>query len=127
MNMKSSREIAHLLRGIGQPTRLEIILAIGSGEACVCHLEAMLGQRQAYISQHLMSLRKIGIVRSRREGRNIFYRLRDPRLLELIHLAGILTDTTLMDFHQSSTPAMVLDCPCPRCSLDANSPQTTSY
>ena len=115
------------MRGIGQPTRLEIILAIGSGEACVCHLEAMLGQRQAYISQHLMSLRKIGIVRSRREGRNIFYRLRDPRILELIHLAGILTDTTLMDFNLGSSPTMVLDCPCPRCSLDTNSLQTTSY
>jgi ArsR family transcriptional regulator len=61
-----SKEIAFLLRVLGQPERLSILLLIGKGEACVCHLEAALGLRQAYISQHLMALREANIVIARR-------------------------------------------------------------
>jgi DNA-binding transcriptional ArsR family regulator len=39
----NARKISRLLRAISQPSRLEILLAIGTGEACVCHLEAYLG------------------------------------------------------------------------------------
>ncbi len=49
--------ISNIFRQLSQPSRIEILLAIGEGEACVCHLEAKLGMRQAYISQHLMALR----------------------------------------------------------------------
>ena len=73
MNSEVSLEsLAVFLRAISQPVRLEILLAIGTGEACVCHLEAVIGQRQAYISQQLMALREAGIVKSRRDGRNIY-------------------------------------------------------
>jgi DNA-binding transcriptional ArsR family regulator len=41
----TARKISRLLRAISQPSRLEILLAIGTGEVCVCHLEAFLGQR----------------------------------------------------------------------------------
>ena len=76
--------IASLLETISPLTRLQILLAIGTGEACVCHLETALGLRQAYISQHLMALRKADILQDRREGRYIFYRLKDAALLDLI-------------------------------------------
>jgi len=54
----SIRKMSHVLGAIQQTARLRILLAIGEGEACVCHLETLLGYRQAYISQHLMALRK---------------------------------------------------------------------
>lgn len=60
-NISTFDEIAHLLQTIGQTARLQILLAIGEGEACVCHLEAALGWRQAYLSQHLMALREAGM------------------------------------------------------------------
>jgi ArsR family transcriptional regulator len=112
----NAREISRLLRAISQPSRLEILLAIGTGEACVCHLEAYLGQRQAYISQHLMALREAGILGARREGRNIFYYLKDKQTLDLVQhaagLAGISPDEL-----QFGTPATRLpDCSCPHCS-----------
>lgn len=121
LNMKSASstlKISRLLRAISQPSRLEILLAIGSGEACVCHLEAYLGQRQAYISQHLMALREVGIVGARREGRNIFYYLKDKQTLDLVQqaagLAGIPQDEL-----QFGTPATLLpNCTCPHCSPD---------
>jgi hypothetical protein len=40
-----------LPRTLSQQTQLSILMAIGEGEACVCHLDALLGLRQAYISQ----------------------------------------------------------------------------
>jgi ArsR family transcriptional regulator len=101
-----------MLQAIDQPARLEILQVIGSGEACVCHLEAALGQRQAYISQHLMALRDAGIITSRRDGRYVYYRLTDARVLDLIGLAGSLAGVPLP---ATTTPNPVQDCPCPHC------------
>jgi DNA-binding transcriptional ArsR family regulator len=120
LNMKqisAPRQISSLLRALSQPARLEILLAIGTGEACVCHLETATGQRQAYISQQLMALRRAKIVASRREGRNIYYRLRDPAVLELIQQAG---DLIPIQVNASSEVDRLQDCPCPNCSTVGN-------
>lgn len=107
--------IASLLETISPLTRLQILLAIGTGEACVCHLEAALGLRQAYISQHLMALRKADILLDRREGRYIFYRLKDTALLDLItvsaRLNGLSAETVSMLINKKS-----LSCECPQCT-----------
>ena len=105
--------VAGILQAIDQPARLEILQVIGSGEACVCHLEAALGQRQAYISQHLMALRDAGIITSRRSGRYVFYRLKDERILDLIRLAGSLAGIPPT---APAAPQAGQDCPCPHCS-----------
>jgi DNA-binding transcriptional ArsR family regulator len=122
MNMKTSRgknsarSTAALLRALGQPARVRILQGIGEGEACVCHLEALLGLRQAYISQHLMALRDQGLVTTRREGKFIFYRLRDPELLSLIDdaakLAGVVPPTQSVQNTR---------CSCPSCSSESES------
>lgn len=66
--------MAEIMKALGHPVRLQILEILGAeGEACVCHLEARLGQRQAYISQHLAKLRDAGLVADRREGLNVFY------------------------------------------------------
>lgn len=108
--------VASLLETISPLTRLQILLAIGTGEACVCHLETALGLRQAYISQHLMSLRKADILQDRREGRYIFYRLKDAAILDLItdsaRLSGLSTETVPALINTRSNPS----CECPQCS-----------
>ena len=86
-----SEKISTPLTAIASPQRIAILLAIGTGEACVCHLETSLGWRQAYISQHLMSLRKADILLDRREGRYVFYRLKDASLLDLITASARLS------------------------------------
>src|SRR5512137_1041834 len=111
-NMSSAEEVAHLLQTIGQPARLQILLAIGETETCVCHLESTLGWRQAYLSQHLMALREAGIVSDRREGRYIHYRLRNPSLLAIIHQAAALQAVELPRLSPSP------DCGCPNCSRE---------
>ena len=114
-NPNSLEPIAFLLETISPLTRLQILLAIGTGEACVCHLEAALGLRQAYISQHLMALRKADILLDRREGRYIFYRLKDQSLLDLITasatLSGIPTETISALINTRINPS----CECPQC------------
>ena len=125
MNVKPSHQnISALLRAISQPARIEILLAIGT---CVCHLEAAIGQRQAYISQQLMALREAGIVICRREGRNIFYRLKDPTILELIQQAGKLSGMDECDIPIAGPVLLPEECPCPKCEPEmvAGKPQQT--
>jgi DNA-binding transcriptional ArsR family regulator len=113
-----SETISTLLRAISQPARVEILLAIGTGEACVCHLEAVIGQRQAYISQQLMALREAGIVTSRREGRNIYYQIKDPSILDLIQQAGILSGVSESDLPIIGPINLKGKCPCPKCAME---------
>ena len=109
-------EISLLFEVIGKAVRTQIILAIGKDEACVCHLEAVLGLRQAYLSQHLMTLRAAGILTTRREGRYIFYRIRDVRLLELIQMAGVITGVPKTDLEALFQTAALSQCKCPSCA-----------
>ncbi|MHB1339024.1 MAG: ArsR/SmtB family transcription factor [Bellilinea sp.] len=108
-------ELSTLFKTIGQSTRLNILLALGKDEVCVCHLENILGIRQAAISQHLMMLRKANIVETHRIGRNIFYSLVKPELFDLLiqvsHLLG-LSETDGLDLSTKPFP----NCPCPQCN-----------
>jgi DNA-binding transcriptional ArsR family regulator len=79
-----SQQVAVPIEAIASPQRIAILLAIGQSEACVCHLESALGWRQAYISQHLMALRKADILEDRREGRYVYYHLKNAAYLDLI-------------------------------------------
>ena len=108
--------IASFLETISPLTRLQILLAIGTGEACVCHLEAALGLRQAYISQHLMALRKADILLDRREGRYIFYRLKDQSLLDLITVSAVLSGVPAETISTFINRKVNPSCECPQCS-----------
>lgn len=111
-----SEQIAAPLTAIASPQRIAILLAIGTGEACVCHLETTLKWRQAYISQHLMSLRKADILQDRREGRYVFYKLKDASLLDLItasaRLSGLSAESVSALINTQLNPS----CECPQCS-----------
>jgi ArsR family transcriptional regulator len=129
MNIKTTsleEQIAQLLRTIDQPARLRILMAIGHSEACVCHLEAMLELRQAYISQHLMALRQAAVLTTRREGRYVYYRLSDPHLLDLIQLAGSMTgvDENTMQTLIQSEPFPL--CECPNCAAELQAAEGSS-
>ncbi len=109
-------KVSQLLKTLGQPVRLQILTAIGDGEACVCHLEAILGLRQAYLSQHLMALRKAKILQTRREGRYIHYRLRDQKILALIRLAGEATGSASPIQPVLPEEPLAVNCICPACA-----------
>jgi ArsR family transcriptional regulator len=120
-------KVSDLLQVVSPQTRLEIILAIGTGEACVCHLEAVLKQRQAYISQHLMALREVGVITARREGRYIFYRLEKAEVLALVYQAMRIAGQSPEELVATQRLAGQ-DCKCPKCAPAAEdaSPQACS-
>ena len=111
----SSKPLAKVFRLLGQQVRIQILVIIGKQEACVCHLEAVIGIRQATISQHLMALKDAELVTPHRHGRNIFYRLANPELLDLIYQAGTMMGVSTEDLaYLSRRP--VPNCPCPLCN-----------
>ena len=110
---KPLQSIVALFETISPLARLEILQIIGTGEACVCHLEARLGYRQAYISQHLMALRQAGLLDSRREGKYIFYRLTKPEVILLIQQAAKIGGVSLLVIEAVNSEKQ---CGCPKCS-----------
>ena len=110
-----SEKISTPLTAIASPQRIAILLAIGTGEACVCHLETALGWRQAYISQHLMSLRKADILLDRREGRYVFYRLKNASLLDLITASARLSGLSAESISALINTQFHPSCECPQC------------
>lgn len=109
---------ARLFKTLMHPARLAILDILRYGEHCVCHLEAALGYRQAYISQQLMLLRDAGIIEDRREGWNIFYRVINPGIYTIIDAACQFTGTYIESDFSKQTEKHLSNCPCPKCNAD---------
>lgn len=106
--MSRYEAIAAKLKVMGHPIRLQILDMLRHGEICVCHIETALGKRQAYISQHLMTLRDAGLVSARKDGLQVYYRLSDDAVTEVLNLLyGAPRDIGLV---------ALADCKCPECS-----------
>ena len=116
MNISSEPDsLAEVFRILGQPVRLQIVMIMAKDRACVCHLEAVLGIRQAVISQHLIVLRKAGLVTTQREGRHIYYRLVQHELYDAVcKAAGVLG--LARDEIAALAARPVKQCSCPLCN-----------
>ena len=75
---------AETLTALAHPSRLEILELLSEGERCVCHIQAVLDQRQAYISQHLNILRQAGLVTNRKDGKRVYYQVSNPQIFEIV-------------------------------------------
>jgi ArsR family transcriptional regulator len=81
---KQYQDVSNLFGLLAHTPRLKILDELRRGEACVCHLQAVLGRPQTYVSQQLRVLREADVVTDRREGLYIFYRLSEPRVERLL-------------------------------------------
>jgi DNA-binding transcriptional ArsR family regulator len=86
---------ADFFRVLGHPTRVRILQILRDGERSVGALQDALELESSAVSQHLATLRKQGLVESRKEGTSVYYRVRDPRTLELLELAKTIITSTL--------------------------------
>ena len=119
INTRPYHRLGRLARALAHPTRLRIIDTLAQGEACVCHLTALLKQRQANISQHLMVLREANLVRDRRDGLMVYYRLTDGAAGEAVEALRALLQGLEPDVEFPAVAAEpVVGCPCPRCGGD---------
>lgn len=113
--MAHNKTQVKLFKAFMHPARLEILDELREGEQCVCHLEAVLGYRQAYISQHLAVLRDAGVIQDRRDGWNVYYRVVTPEVFTLLDTAFHLTGEKNLD-EKHKTPKKNKACPCPKCN-----------
>jgi ArsR family transcriptional regulator len=119
MNMKLKNigmQLAGIHKVLGSPFRIRLLYAIGSGEACVCHLETIMKKRQAYISQHLMVLRDAGLLLTRREGKYIYYRVPGEEVFELLEKTAEVGGINRDQLPVLSSRDVKLECVCPKCN-----------
>ena len=72
------------LKLLANEDRLVLLCQLSQGEMCVSELEEQLGIRQPTLSQQLGVLRNEGVVNTRRQGKNIYYSVADPAMLEIV-------------------------------------------
>lgn len=79
-------ELSEYLKIIADSNRLQILCLLKKGERCVCNIHEPLGLPQNLVSHHLKSLRDVGLVLSRREGKWVHYRINIEKLNYLTSL-----------------------------------------
>lgn len=84
---KDVEAVAETFRVLGDPTRIRILDALGTGELCVNDLAGAVGISESAVSHQLRLLRTMRLVRVRREGRMAYYALDDHHILELLRQA----------------------------------------
>jgi len=88
VDLDEASALAEMFRILGDPTRVRILYSLlEAGELCVCDIGAVVGTSETKVSQAMRILRAAGMVRNRRSGRNVFYRLDDAHVRLLLDLS----------------------------------------
>lgn len=89
-NLPSERTVgamADFFKAFSDPTRVRILCALWEHELCVCDISTLLGMTQSAISHQLRFLRQARLIKSRREGKAVFYSLADEHVQSIINCA----------------------------------------
>ena len=78
-------DLAELFKVFGDSTRIRILFVLFEAEVCVCDLAKALNMTQSAISHQLRILKQTKLVKSRREGKSIFYSLADDHVRTIIN------------------------------------------
>jgi ArsR family transcriptional regulator len=84
-------------RVLGHPARIKILELLRDGERSVGELQASLILDSGGTSQHIGALKRHGLLESRRERTSVYYRVRDPRIFQLLEVAKQILAATLVD------------------------------
>lgn len=87
-----ARARARYFRILGDPTRLRLLEALLEGPHSVSELMAIMDAPQSRISNHLACLKWCGLATSERRGREVVYRITDPRVRQMLELSGALSE-----------------------------------
>ncbi len=77
-------DLAELFKVFGDTTRIKILYALQENELCVCDIAQLLGVTQTAVSHQLRVLKANKLVRSRKDGKNVFYALADDHVHKII-------------------------------------------
>jgi len=78
---------SELFKALSDPGRLQILIALANQEMCVCDLAALLGVSESAASHQMRILRAKNLVKNRRDGQVLYYRLVDDHVMELVDVA----------------------------------------
>lgn len=120
--MDAIQESVALFKALAHPERLRLLLALRESEECVCHLTALLAQRQPYVSQQLAYLREMGLISDHKKGLRVFYRIRDPRVLDLLDAVSAIQGQKQ---GRRAARRVLPGCTCPRCAATCRKGQGT--
>lgn len=85
MDTEIAEKVALVLKAVAHPIRLQIIAALEHGEKRVGDLVDHLSLPQAIVSQQLLLMKDKGVLDSRKEGTNVFYSIKNPAVVSLLH------------------------------------------
>lgn len=81
---EATRGLALFFKALADDTRLKVVYALAREELCVCDVATMLGITVQAASHHLRYLRNMGLAKYRKEGKIVFYTLRNRRLADFV-------------------------------------------
>ena len=87
LNEHEVEQLSLTFKALADPSRLRILLALGVQEMCVCDLAALLSVSESAVSHQLRLLRTMNLVKNRREGTILYYRLIDDHVKMLVDIA----------------------------------------
>lgn len=79
-------DLAELFKVFGDSTRIKILYALKQAELCVCDLSSLLSMSQTAISHQLRVLKLSKLIKSRKDGKNVFYSLDDSHVDDILSL-----------------------------------------
>lgn len=85
MDHEIAQKVTFVLKAVAHPIRLQIIDALEKGELCVNKIIERVGAQQAVVSQQLSLLKDKDILDCRREGTSVFYHIKNPNVIHLLH------------------------------------------
>jgi len=82
------REPLKIFRALCDETRLKIVEFLLNGEKCVCEIVPKVGRTQSTVSIQLAKLENLGIVESRREGKSVYYKLTNKKVMKILKIVN---------------------------------------
>ena len=79
-------KLAEFFKILGDITRVKILFALDKNELCVCDIANILGMSKSSISHQLGTLRRSGIVKCKKEGKEVFYMLDDKHIKQVFEI-----------------------------------------
>lgn len=78
---------AQYFKALSHPVRIKIVYYLKEGERCVCEIVPYLKEEQSNVSRHLATLKRAGVLSSRKDGVSIYYRVEDENVYKILELA----------------------------------------
>ena len=82
--------LSRIAKALAHPTRLFLVDQLAGGEMCVCELKELIDADLSTVSRHLLTLKQAGIITDRRQGTQVFYRIRSARAMKALAMLAAI-------------------------------------